>query len=184
MKTNILICVTVTIVQEKMKKTEEKYNVLKSQTDGKVDKALIRNLVVGFIGANNNLTKDQTQILKIISTVLDFSQQDNDKLNLNKQQSSWLSTILHPQILNSNPNISQQSLSEAFVRFLESESQPKAGGPPLLDVSRSRKTSEASNSSRQGSLLLNEVVLPTFADFAQSRSSSAILKDVLKDNNN
>lgn len=173
-------------MQEKLKKTEEKFNTLQGQVDGKVDKALIRNLVVGFIGANNSLNKDQSQILKIISTVLDFSQQDNDKLKLNKQ-GSWLNAILHPQVLNSNPSMSQQSLSEAFVRFLESESQPKAqsGIPTLLDVSRSRKTSEASNSSstKQGPLLLNEVVLPTFADFAQSRSSSAILKDVLKDNN-
>lgn len=174
-------------MQEKLKKTEEKYNLLATQTDGKVDKTLIRNLIVGFIGANNNLTKDQNQILKIISTVLNFSQADNDKLNLNKAQGSWLNTILHPQILKSNANMTQQSLSEAFVRFLESESQPKnpTGVPTLLDVNRSRKTSESSNSSstKQGPMLLNEVVLPTFADFAQSRSSSAILKDVLKDNN-
>lgn len=176
-----------------MKKTDEKYKALLNQSDGKVDKALVRNLVVGFVGANNNLSKDQSQILKIISTVLDFSQSDNEKLKLNKNQAgSWLSAILHPQVLNSNTNMSQHSLSEAFVRFLESESQPKVhtSVPTLLDVSRSRKTSEASStSSRHDGAGLNKgivptsVVLPTFADFAQSRSSTAILKDVLKDNN-
>lgn len=176
---------SVTTLQDSVKKTEEKYKSLLQQTDVKVDKALIKNLIVGFVSANNNLNKDQSQILKIISTVLDFSQQDNEKLKLNKQPGSWLHSILHPQSLSGNTEISQQSLSEAFVRFLESESQPKAqtGAVTLLDVNRTRKSSETSNSSKQGALLLNEVVLPTFADFAQSRSSSAILKDVLKDNN-
>jgi hypothetical protein len=35
---------------------------------------------------------------------------------------------------------------------------------------------------RQSPSILSEVVLPTFADFAQNRNSSSILKDVLKDN--
>lgn len=168
-----------------MKQTAEQHKSLLQQTDVKVDKALIKNLVVGLVSANNNLNKDQTQILKIISTVLDFSQQDNQKLKLSKQPGSWLQSVLHPQSLSGSTQISQQSLSEAFVRFLESESQPKsqAGAVTLLDVNRTRKSSETSNSSKQGALLLNEVVLPTFADFAQSRSSSAILKDVLKENN-
>lgn len=128
---------------------------------------------------------DQSQILKIIGTVLDFSQQDNDKLNLHKQHGgSWLSSILHPQAIGSNSNISQQSLSEAFVRFLESESQPKQAPPNLINVRKMSTESNASTSSstRQTPLLLNDVVLPTFADFAQNRNSSSILKDVLKEN--
>lgn len=174
------------MLQDSLKQTEEKYKSILHQTDAKVDKALIKNLVIGFISANNNLNKDQTQIVKIISTVLDFSQQDNEKLKLNRQPGSWLQSILHPQIIRDNATeMSQQSLSEAFVRFLESESQPKkpTDGVTLLNVNRSRKSSETSNSSKQSVSLLNEVVLPTFADFQQSRSSSAILKDVLKDNN-
>lgn len=166
-------------------KTEEKYKTLLNQTDAKVDKTLIKNLIVGFISANSSLNKDQSQILKIIGTVLDFSQQDNDKLNLHKQHGgSWLSSILHPQAIGSNSNISQQSLSEAFVRFLESESQPKQAPPNLINVRKMSTESNASTSSstRQTPLLLNDVVLPTFADFAQNRNSSSILKDVLKEN--
>lgn len=150
-----------------------------------MDKSLIKNLVVGFISSNNNLNKDQQQILKIIATVLDFTPQDNDKVASHKSATgSWMSAILHPQVA-SNASLSQQSLSEAFVRFLETESQPKPTPPPLLNVRKMSTESNVSNSSsstRHTPILLNEVVLPTFADFAQNRNSSSILKDVLKDN--
>lgn len=167
-------------MKEKLQKSENKIKALSSQTDGKVDKSLIKNLVIGFVSTNNNLTKDQTQILKIIATVLDFSQQDHDKLNLNKPQQGWLSSLLTPQ---TSQGMSQESLSQAFVKFLENESKPKVV-PSLLtnngETPKSRKNSVTVP--RQSPSILSEVVLPTFADFAQNRNSSSILKDVLKDN--
>lgn len=171
----------VTSLQEKLLKTEEKNKALTSQTDSKVDKMLIKNLVIGFVSANSNLTKDQSQILKIIATVLDFSKQDNEKV-AKQSQGSWLNAILHPQNINSNANMSQESLSQAFVRFLENESKPREL-PNLLDTTSLKSITESNSSSpRQTPILLSEVVLPTFTDFAQSRNSSSILKDVLKDN--
>lgn len=154
---------------------------LSSQSDTKVDKMLLKNLIIGFISSNNNLNKDQSQILKIISTVLDFTKQDNEKLNVNKNQASWLSSILHPQ--GSTQGMSQESLSQAFVRFLENESTPREL-PNLLEAAPNVVSRRESNASSKGSSSgqLNEVVLPTFTDFAQSRSSSSILKEVLKDN--
>lgn len=174
-------------LQEKLTKAEAKCDKLTNQTDTKVDKTLIKNLVVGLISANNNLNKDQMQILKIIATVLDFNQQEYDKVNLNKlQQGSWLSSLLHPQSAASNQQMSPQSLSEAFVRFLENESKPKVI-PNLLNSDGNIKTKNESGSSnvtpRQSPVILSEVVLPTFSDFAQNRNSSSILKDVLKDSN-
>lgn len=177
---------SVTNLQDKLAKSEEKYKNLTSQTDAKVDKTLIKNLVVGLVSANNNLSKDQMQVLKIIATVLDFNQQDHEKVNLNKMhQGSWLSSLLYPQNAPGGHQMSSQSLSEAFVRFLENESKPRAI-PNLLtsDVvtNKSEQSSSKSNTPRQSPIVLNEVVLPTFSNFAQNRNSSSILKDVLKDN--
>lgn len=174
-------------LQDKLAKAEAKCNNLTSQTDTKVDKSLIKNLVVGLVSANNNLNKDQMQILKIIATVLDFNQQEYDKVNLNKlQQGSSLSSLLHPQSGASNQQMSSQSLSEAFVRFLENESKPKII-PNLLNsnenVQPKHGNGNHSVTPRQSPIVLSEVVLPTFTDFAQNRNSSSILKDVLKDSN-
>lgn len=173
-------------LQDKLTKAEAKCDKLTSQTDTKVDKTLIKNLVVGLISANNNLNKDQMQVLKIIATVLDFNQQEYDKVNLNKlQQGSWLSSLLHPQSGASNQQqMSSQSLSEAFVRFLENESKPKVI-PNLLNsnVPAKNESGSSQGTPRQSPVVLSEVVLPTFSDFAQNRNSSSILKDVLKDSN-
>lgn len=179
----IIIMFSVSKHQEQLKKYEAKYKELTSQTDGRVDKTLIKNLIIGLISANNNLNKDQYQILKIIATVLDFNQQEHARVNLNKaQQSSWLNSLLHPQSASDGLQTSGQSLSEAFVRFLENESKPKVI-PNLLDNAKKKEPARSNGSTpRQSPIVLNEVVLPTFSDFGQSRNSSSILKDVLKDN--
>lgn len=175
-----------TKLQEQLKSSETKYKDLSTQTDTKVDKSLIKNLIIGYISSSH--FNDQYQILKIIATVLDFNQKESDKVNLNKpQQGGWLNSILHPQNLNPNQPMSQQSLSEAFVRFLENESKPKVL-PNLLINNQAKKgegsTSSSSTTPRQSPspMVLSEVVLPTFVEFGKSRNSSSILKDVLKDN--
>lgn len=157
---------------------------LSKQTDGKVDKSLIKNLILGFISSNNsnNMTKDQTQILKIIATVLDFNQQDHDKINLNKPQQGWLGSLLTPVGTSSPQGMSQESLSQAFVKFLENESKPRVVPSLLNNNSGGDEVAPSRKTSRNSPIVLSEVVLPTFADFAQNRNSGSILKDVLKDN--
>lgn len=152
-----------------------------SQTDGKVDKSLIKNLIIGFVTSNKNLNKDQKQILKIIATVLDFNEQDHNKVNLNQaQQNTWLNSLLSPMSDDLPPN---ESLSRAFVNFLENESKPRVI-PSLLPQSPPSENSSVTNSTRTTPtpIVLNEIVLPTFSDFPQHRNSSSILKGVLKDN--
>lgn len=170
-------------LKENFVKLEEKNKKLTSQTGSKVDKMLVKNLIVGLVSSNNNLNKDQLQILKIISTVLDFTEEDNEKIN-RPNQSSWLNSLLHPHYHNINNNattMNQESLSQAFVRFLENESKPRVL-PNLLDTTNLDKSNTASNTPRSTPPLLSAVVLPSFSDFGQSRNSSSILKDVLKDN--
>ncbi|VEN40474.1 unnamed protein product [Callosobruchus maculatus] len=182
-KTVTVLKKEVSQLQEKLSKKEEELGNIARQTDGKVDKSLVKNLVVGFISSNNNLTKDQAQILKIISTVLDFSQEDHKKLDVKQQQGSWLSSLLSPHT-DTHQKMSQESLSQAFIKFLESESKPREV-PSLLN-SKDVPMSNSNNNEtpRQSPLVLNEVVLPTFTEFAQNRNSSSILKNVLKDGNN
>ncbi|XP_050517071.1 thyroid receptor-interacting protein 11 isoform X2 [Diabrotica virgifera virgifera] len=173
-------------LQTKLSKTEEELSNALSSTDGKVDKLLIKNLILGFVTTNNNLNRDQTQILKIIATVLDFNQQEHDKIKLNKPQQGWLSSLLAP-----NPDqnkMTEESLSRAFIQFLENESKPRVV-PSLLDTntptpsnSSTKTTNSRAPTPKQTPIVLSEIVLPTFSDFAQNRNSSSILKDVLKDN--
>lgn len=187
-KQNTALREEVAQLQLKLDKSQETMQNLTSQTDGKIDKTLIKSLIVGLLSSGNShiWNKDQTQIVKIIATVLDFSQQDHEKVKVNQpQQASWLGSILSPQP--SNQNMSQESLSQAFVRFLENESKPRVV-PSLLSNQSSRPStsieSSIQNTPRASPIILNEIVLPTFADFGQNRNSSSILKDVLKDNIN
>ncbi|XP_060519229.1 thyroid receptor-interacting protein 11-like [Cylas formicarius] len=186
-KQNLALKEEVTQLQGNLLKSEQTLHKLTNHTEGKVDKSLIKNLIVGFLssGNANSWNKDQAQILKIIATVLDFNQQDHEKVKLNQPQQGWLGSILFPQ--SAAHNISQESLSQAFIKFLETESKPREI-PSLLDTSRElSKPSTSSDSSRRNTprvspIILSEIVLPTFADFGQNRNSSSILKDVLKDN--
>lgn len=182
----IPISFLVSQLQQKLAKSQKTIHEITSQTDGKIDKSLIKSLLVGFLssGNTNNWNKDQTQVLKLIATVLDFNQQDHDKVKLNRpQQGSWLGSLLAPQP--HNQNMSHETLSQAFVKFLEHESAPRVV-PSLLQDSNTTESSKRTTptTTSPSPIILNEVVLPTFADFGQSRNSSSILKDVLKDNNN
>lgn len=161
-------------------KKEEEIKDIASQTDGKVEKSLIKSLIIGFVSSSTlKMTKDQIQILKIIATVLDFSQQDHDKVNLNtQQQASWLSSIMAPQP--GNQSMTQESLSQAFIKFLENESKPRViPNLPITDAETA--STNTSSTTSQSPIVLSEILLPTFADFGQNRNSSSILKDVLKD---
>lgn len=61
-----------------------------NQSD-RVDKNLLKNLLIGYIVAPNN---DKAQILKLLSSVLDFNQSESDKVGLNKGHGGWLNSIL------------------------------------------------------------------------------------------
>lgn len=58
----------------------------------KVEKNLVKNLVIGYVSAPSN---DKGQILKLISAVLDFNQSESDRVGLNKSASGWLNSIVH-----------------------------------------------------------------------------------------
>lgn len=75
----------------------------------------------------------QTEVLHLIARVLSFTDSDNERVGLGGQ-AGWIgglwSKLSHPQ---SSPTKNQldQSFSELFVKFLETESAPKAKPLPL-----------------------------------------------------
>ena len=210
-------------LEKKLSSTES------SQTD-KIEKTLIKSLLIGYVVSGN--PNDKQQILRMISSVLDFNQMETDKVGLNKQQTGWLGSLLgggstgkfktffyntktcsHLEIsLFSLGTHSKDNLVQAFVEFLEQESQPKSQQsrmPNLLNITHtatsdttaasastvpaSRRTSNVINPVLAASgtvaaahnapvpiqpLLLNSTVLD---DFAPTRNSSSILKDILSD---
>ncbi|XP_055915428.1 flagellar attachment zone protein 1 [Eupeodes corollae] len=183
-----------TSLSEELSKSES------SQTD-KIDKNLIKSLVIGYVVSGN--INDKNQVLRMITSVLDFNQNETDKVGLNKQQSTWFGSII-PPIPGTQ---TKDNLVQAFVHFLEQESQPRSKSnnvPNLLNITTQSTTSNnnssgasatsATSSSRKSSncdpmvrpstagtvqpILLNTTVLD---DFTPSRNSSSILKDILSD---
>ncbi|XP_039499646.1 thyroid receptor-interacting protein 11 isoform X2 [Drosophila santomea] len=103
-----------------------------SQTD-KIDKSLIKSLLIGYVVSGH--AGDKQQVLRMISSVLDFNAQEADKVGLNKQQSSWLGAILGggtAPAAGAGSSRGNENLVQAFVQFLEQESQPQAQSRPTL----------------------------------------------------
>lgn len=88
--------------QDNLHATEQKLHETESNQADRVDKSLLKNLLIGYITAPNN---DKSQILKLISSVLDFNQQESDKVGLNRSHGSWLNSIMHG---NGNANANRQ----------------------------------------------------------------------------
>lgn len=72
------------VVEAKIKEND------KNQAD-KVEKMLVKNMLIGYIMAPN--TGDKQQILKLLSAVLDLNQEELVKIGVVKQ-SGWLGGIL------------------------------------------------------------------------------------------
>lgn len=76
--------------QDKLHVLEQKISDYEGNQADRVDKSLVKNLFIGYCVAPAN---DKMQILKLISTVLDFNKTESDKVGLNKNQASWLSSV-------------------------------------------------------------------------------------------
>lgn len=151
---------------------------------------LIKNLIVGYVTAPNATAKNQ--ILKLISSVLNLSESECVRIGLKSSNTGggWFSR-------SSNDNINNNvSITEAFVAFLEKESQPRVNANLLTihekeTTTATRKSSTSSNSGIENSgnnansssenpapILLGENTLLTSYN---SRNSSSILKNILHD---
>ncbi|XP_011298420.1 thyroid receptor-interacting protein 11 [Fopius arisanus] len=160
---------------------DERIEEAKKSGEGKVDKFLIKNLLLGFLSSP---ASDKSAVLRVFGTILDFDEHEREKagLNLPTGHGGWFSGLLSTS---GTPTKDQEaSLSQAFIRFLESESKPTS--VPALPVSstsisRPGHSRQHSTSSSHSGLLLTNVNLPSFQDFRPSRNTGSILKEVLKD---
>ncbi|XP_017852172.1 thyroid receptor-interacting protein 11 isoform X2 [Drosophila busckii] len=158
-----------------------------SQTD-KIDKSLIKSLLIGYVVSGH--AGDKQQVLRMISSVLDFSSQESDRVGLNKQQSSWLGAILGGGAGTTGGN---ENLVQAFVQFLEQESQPQpAARPNLLNMGKQSDAASAAttatigattaaNSSDHQAMSPASMTMNNSNEFTPTRNSSSILKDILSD---
>lgn len=121
---------------------KDKYHSTISNQQDKVDKSLIKNLLIGLIQASNQKKDNQLQVLRLLSTVLDFDQKECEKVGLSSKPSDHTG----------------ESLAQEFVKFLEKESRPalntvlpnllnlgqsndaQDGKPPVRKISRIRKS--------------------------------------------
>ncbi|XP_051171433.1 thyroid receptor-interacting protein 11-like isoform X2 [Leptopilina boulardi] len=162
---------------------DERIQEANKSGEGKVDKTLVKNLLLGYLTSSAN---DKTSVMRVFSTVLDFNDSERERTGLNSSagKNSWFSNLLH-----SGGNVpskdTEASLSAAFVKFLESESAPKPQLPALpisnTPLTKPGHSRQHSTSSTQSTLLLSNINLPTFPDFVPARNTGSILKEVLKD---
>ncbi len=127
---------------ELLKKAQGELNTASASGAGKVDRGLVKNLVVGYVAADAAKKKE---VLKVVATVLDFNQEERLKTGLDGASSaSWLRGMFAPSPGQSRDRIQtatglDKSLAQAFIHFLEEESTPSsaaasaaASTPPRL----------------------------------------------------
>ncbi|RVE51900.1 hypothetical protein evm_003520 [Chilo suppressalis] len=101
---------------------ERYYNAISNQQD-KVDKNLVKNLVINYVVTSASNNHNKTQVLRILSTVLDFNQQDCEKLGLVRSANTT------------------DSLAAEFVKFLQNESKPRPQLPNMMGIAQSSSRS-------------------------------------------
>lgn len=89
---NFIYIFTVHLSQQKINNLEMKLHENETNQADKVEKSLLKNLLIGYIVSPNQT--DKLQILKLISSVLDFNQNESDKVGLNRSHVGWLNSIL------------------------------------------------------------------------------------------
>jgi len=187
----------VQLKQEELDSVKEKLKNINTTHEGKVDRTLVKNLVVGLIASP---TSQRQEVIRIIATVLDFNGDDRKKTGLeggsNIPKGTWLAS-LNSLLSSSSPggdaSTHDQSFMKEFVKFLEVESTTRPSLPllPVPTQPKSRRPSSTSSdgSSHQRQLSIDEndvpsslamntsAALPTLAPLPKSSST---LRNILK----
>uniref|UniRef100_A0A4W3IS35 Thyroid hormone receptor interactor 11 n=1 Tax=Callorhinchus milii TaxID=7868 RepID=A0A4W3IS35_CALMI len=134
--------------------SQNKLMNLLNNSEGKIDKVLMRNLFVGYFHTPKN---KRNEALRLVCSVLGLQKEEYSQL-LNSESraaSGWMSWLgagrgsgtqsvpTTPQRPNHN-TIFNSSFSEMFVKFLETESRPSLPPPklPVYDVNSLGPTSD------------------------------------------
>ncbi|XP_063898531.1 thyroid receptor-interacting protein 11 isoform X1 [Helicoverpa armigera] len=113
---------------------ERYYNAISNQQD-KVDKNLVKNLVINYVMTAGGNSTNKTQVLRVLSTVLDFNQSECERLGLARSSAA------------------PDSLAAEFVKFLQNESKPRAQLPNMMTLAQSTGSRSNTPSSRKNSAI-------------------------------
>lgn len=113
---------------------EERYNNTISNQQDKVDKNLVKNLVMNYVMAAAQSAQNRTRVLKILSTVLDFNQQECERLGLARSTNA------------------SEGIAAEFVKFLENESKPRAPLPNMMGLTQTTSRSSTPTSKNSSTL--------------------------------
>eukprot|EP00092_Neocalanus_flemingeri_P005733 GFUD01006173.1.p1 GENE.GFUD01006173.1~~GFUD01006173.1.p1 ORF type:complete len:1637 (+),score=606.37 GFUD01006173.1:190-5100(+) len=170
----------ISVREEMVKNMQEKLLVLSSGQVGRVDRDLVKNLVVGYVTADDS---KKPEVLRIIATVLDFNSEERGRTGLEGGVGGWLGGLLGSR--SRHPSISQapveQSIAKAFIQFLEDESTPRnIVTLPVLEMAKSKAEQLAGRAGKTPSPLLSAsptLSLPSLG--SHNSHSPSILKSVL-----
>ncbi|ESO07317.1 hypothetical protein HELRODRAFT_191137 [Helobdella robusta] len=138
-----------------LKKTEEEIRKLISSTEAKVDKVLMKSLLIGYFHAPPT---SRLEAFRVIGHVLNFTSDELKNLENPEHgnKSGWIEGIFGGKkssssaaaSLSSSQKAFNKSFSELFVSFLERESTPQASiRLPIDDIHPPNRTSSSSSSS-------------------------------------
>ncbi|RWS04840.1 Thyroid receptor-interacting protein 11-like protein [Dinothrombium tinctorium] len=108
-------------------KLNDEISELKNSYEGKIDKQIIKSLILGYF---HTPQEKKHEVERLLARVLDFNQEEaqraglqigRDKTKFGSGNWAWLSTQGTAQ---QQQQQQQQSLSKLFVEFLENESKP------------------------------------------------------------
>jgi len=170
----------ISVREEMVKNMQEKLLVLSNNQVGRVDRDLVKNLVVGYATADDS---KKQEVLRIIATVLDFNSEERGRTGLDGGAGGWLGGLLGSR--SRHPSISQapveQSIAKAFIQFLEDESTPRTVVTlPVLEMARNKADQLAGRAGKTPSPLLSAsptLALPSLGN--HTSHSPSILKSVL-----
>ncbi|XP_044128601.1 LOW QUALITY PROTEIN: thyroid receptor-interacting protein 11 [Bufo gargarizans] len=123
--------------EEMLEDAQKKLMNLLNSTEGKVDKVLMRNLFVGHFHTPKN---KRHEVLRLMGSILGLDKEEMDELLVEENRgvtrwvTGWFGAAHSKSVPNTPQRPSHQSLlnnsfSELFLKFLETESRPKL--PPL-----------------------------------------------------
>ncbi|KAK7504790.1 hypothetical protein BaRGS_00003818, partial [Batillaria attramentaria] len=114
-----------------LRAAEEQIHKLTSSTEAKVDRVLMKNLLLGYFHTPSRNRKDA---IHAIGSVLGFTHDDFLKIEESDGGGSWVTSLLRRARTGSSPPTTpvrhmktpefNQSFSQLFVKFLEKESTP------------------------------------------------------------
>uniref|UniRef100_A0A182M8D0 GRIP domain-containing protein n=1 Tax=Anopheles culicifacies TaxID=139723 RepID=A0A182M8D0_9DIPT len=149
---NLINCPSMAKRDEKYAALENRLQATEASQADKVEKTLVKNLIIGYAVAPN--ASDKQQIMKLISSVLTMDQAECTKVGLHHKGpggsggGGWLTGILGGTggETAGGANYNKESLTEAFVKFLEKESAPRAtASSSLLNIVTSPAGGNTSN---------------------------------------